>query len=195
MYINTGVEYPPHWCRRQIQAKAPPEDVVGQAAIRLGLVVVSPRFKTESKEEDVKTIVMQVIKATGMKEKHVVDYPAIPITHVLVEFGDTRTRDRFVRSANMRKYDLDGRRIKISPALEPDEKFDRKRLGYVKCVLHREKEIALHWINMNLQRKTITINGQTVVMIDASGQLRYNRYEDIEKEVQKLMETWLTKNS
>ena len=82
MYINTGVEYPPHWCRRQIQAKAPPEDVVGQAAIRLGLVVVSPRFKTESKEEDVKTIVMQVIKATGMKEKHVVDYTAIPITHV-----------------------------------------------------------------------------------------------------------------
>ena len=89
----------------------------------------------------------------------------------------------------MRKYDLDGRRIKISPALEPDEKFDRKRLGYVKCVLHREKVIALHWIKMNLQRKTITINGQTVVMVDASGQLRYDRYEDIEKEVQKLMET------
>ena len=96
-------------------------------------------FKTESREADVKAIVMQTIKATGMNEEHVVDYPATPITHVFVEIGDTRTRDRFVRSATMRKYELDGRRIKISQALEPDERFDRKRLGYVKCVLHKEK--------------------------------------------------------
>ena len=83
-------------------------------------------FKTESKEQDVKASVMESIKATGMKEEHTVDYPAIPITHVFVEFEDTRTRDRFVRSANMRKYELDGRRIRMSPALEPDERFDRK---------------------------------------------------------------------
>ena len=82
-------------------------------------------FKTESREEDVKATVIQTIKATGMKEDHVVEYPAIPITHVFVEFGDTRTRDRFVRSANMRKCELDGRCIKISSALEPDERFDK----------------------------------------------------------------------
>ena len=152
-------------------------------------------FKTESREADVKAIVMQIIKVTGMKEEHVVDYPAIPITHVFVEFGDTRTRDRFVRSANMRKYELNRKRIKISPALESDEKFDRKRLGYLKCVLHKEKGFALHWIKMNLQRKTITVNGQTVAMIDASGLLRYNKYENVEVEVQRLMEKWLTKNS
>ena len=92
-------------------------------------------FKTESKEQDVKAIVMESIKATGMKEEHTVEYPAIPITHVFVEFDDTRTRDRFVRSANMRKYELDGRRIRMSPALEPDERFDRKRLGYIKYVI------------------------------------------------------------
>ena len=74
-----------------------------------------------------KAIVMQVIKATGMREEHTVDFPAIPITHVFVEFQDTRTRDKFVRSANMRKYELDGRSIKISQALEPDERFDKKR--------------------------------------------------------------------
>ena len=86
-------------------------------------------FKTDSREEDVKTIVMQTIKATGMKEEHVIDYPAIPITRVFVEFHDTRTRDSFVRSAGMQKFELDGRRIKISQALEPDERFDRKRTG------------------------------------------------------------------
>ena len=152
-------------------------------------------FKTESREADVKAIVMQVIKATGMKEEQTVDFPAIPITHAFVEFQDTRTRDRFVRSANMRKYELDGRRIKISQALEPDERFDKKRLGYVKYVLNKDKGYALHWMKMNLQRKTITVNGQTIAMIDSNGLLKYNKYEDIEVEVQNLMEKWLTKNS
>ena len=96
-------------------------------------------FKTESKEQDVEAIIMESIKASGMKEEHTVDYPAIPITHVFVEFEDTRTRDRFVRSANMRKYELDGRRIRISPALEPDERFDKKRLGYIKYVINKKE--------------------------------------------------------
>ena len=86
-----------------------------------------------------KAIVMESIKATGMKEDHTVDFPAIPITHAFVESQDTKTRDRFVRSANMRRYELDERRIKISQALELDERFDRKRLGYEKCVLHKRK--------------------------------------------------------
>ena len=146
-------------------------------------------FKTDSKEQDVKAIVMESIKATGMKEELRVDFPTIPITHAFVEFQDTRTRDRFVRSANIRRYELDGSRIKISPALEPDERFVRKRLGYVQCVLHKEKGFALHWQQINLQRKSIT-----VAMIDASGLLRYNKYGDVEDEVQKLMEKWLTKN-
>ena len=104
-------------------------------------------FKAESREADVKAIVLQITKATGMNEEHMVDYPANPTTHVFVEFGDTRTRDRLVRSANMRKYELDGRRIKISQALELDERFDRKRLGYVKCLcVCSTREKGLHCI-------------------------------------------------
>ena len=93
----------------------------------------------------------------------------------------------------MRRYELDGRRINISPALEPDERFDRKRLGYIKSVINKKKGIELHWIQKNFQRKSITINGQTVAMIDASGLLRYNKYEHVEDKVQKHMEKWLTK--
>ena len=110
-------------------------------------------FKTDSREEDVKTIVMQTIKATWMEEEYVIDYPAIPITHVFVEFHDTKTRDRFVRSAGMQKFKLYGRRIKISQALEPDERFDRKRLGYVKYAINKKTNIELHWIKLNLQKK------------------------------------------
>ena len=150
-------------------------------------------FRTESKEEQ--AIIMESINATGMKEDHTVDFPAIPITRVFVEFQDTRTRDRFVRSANMRRYELDGRRIKISPALEPDEDSTGKRLGYIKYVINKKTGIEVHWIQMNFQRKSIMINGQTAKMIDASGLLRYNKHEDVEDEVQKLMEKWLSKNS
>ena len=70
--------------------------------------------KPQSKEQDVRALVAEVINATGMKDEHLVDCPAIPITHVFVEFEDTRTTDRFVRSVNMRSYELDGRIIKIS---------------------------------------------------------------------------------
>ena len=62
-------------------------------------------------------------------------------------------------------------------------------------MLNKDKEYALHWIKMNLQRKTITVNGQTVAMIDSNGLLKYNKYEDIEVEVQNFMEKWLTKHS
>ena len=54
-----------------------------------------------------KSIIAESIKATGTKEEHTIDCPAIPITHVFVEFQNMKIRDRFVRSANMRKYELD----------------------------------------------------------------------------------------
>ena len=66
-----------------------------------------------------------------------------------------------------------------------------KMIGTTSNMLSTKKtNIKHHWIKMNLQRKTITVNGQTVAMIDASGLLRYNKYEDV---VQNLMERWLTK--
>ena len=152
-------------------------------------------FKAESKKEDVKSITAESIKATGMKKEHTIDCPAIPITHAFVEFQNMKIRDRYVRSANMRRYELDGRRIKISPALEADERFDRKRLGYIKYAINKEKGIALHWIQMSYQKRSIMIDGQIIAMIDASGMLRYNKYEDVDEEVQRNMKKWLTTNS
>ena len=69
-------------------------------------------FKTESKEQDVKAIVMDSIKATGMKEEHTVDYQAIPITHVFAEFEDTRTRGQ-IRQI--------GEHAKIRPGWKKDQ--------------------------------------------------------------------------
>ena len=106
-----------------------------------------------------KSVIEESIKATGMKEEHTVDCPAIPITHAFVEFQNMKIRDRYVRSANIRKIELDGRRIKISPVLESEERFDRKRLGFIKFAINKGKGIALHWIQMNNEKKSITIDG------------------------------------
>ena len=152
-------------------------------------------FKAESKEEEVKSVIEDSMKATGMKEEYTIDCPAIPIAHAFVEFQNMKIRDRYVRSANMRKVELDGRRIKISPDSEAEERFDRKRLGFIKCMIHKIKGISLHWIHMSYEKKSITIDGQPIAKIDASGKLRYNKYEDVDEEVQTLMRKWLSKNS
>ena len=94
-------------------------------------------FKQEAKEQEVKRIVARIISETGMKEKHWIDYPAIPLNHVFVEFEDKRIRDRFVRSASMRKYEMEERTIKISEALEPEQRFEKKRLGYIKYAINK----------------------------------------------------------
>ena len=49
-------------------------------------------FKVESKEKDVKTVIEESIKATGMKEENAIDCPAFPITHAFVEFQDEKIR-------------------------------------------------------------------------------------------------------
>ena len=130
-----------------------------------------------------------------MKEEYAIDFPAIPITHAFVEFQNMKIRDRYVRSANMRKIELDGRRINIYPVLEAEEIFDRKRLGFIKFAINKEKGIALHHIQMKYEKKSITIDGQLFVKMEASGNLRYNKYEDVDEEVQTLMKKWLTTNS
>ena len=151
-------------------------------------------FKLEAKEQEVKRIVARIISETGMKEKHWIDYPAIPLTHVFVEFEDKRIRDRFVRSASMRKYEMEERTIKISEALEPEQRFEKKRLGNIKYVINKNTGIPLHWIKLNLGKRSVFVNGQLVARVENDGLFfKYYKYEDIEKEVQELMDKWLTK--
>ena len=51
--------------------------------------------------------------------------PAKPITHAFLQFTDNDERDKFVRSANMLK-ELRGRKIRISPAMDAEERFHQK---------------------------------------------------------------------
>ena len=129
-----------------------------------------------------------------MKEvEYTIHCPAIPITHVFVEFQNTKIRDRYVRSASMQKIDINGRTIRISPVLNAEEKFHRKIMGFVKFAIVKNKGIALHHIKLNQEKKSITINGQISAMTDDNGMLKYNKYEDADEDVQDLMTKWLKK--
>ena len=151
-------------------------------------------FKKEAKEKELRSLVAKMISDTGMNEEHFVDYPAIPITHAFIEFKDRRIRDRFVRSANMRKYVLEGGVIRTSQALTAEERFDKKRLGYVKYMINKNTKISLHNIHMDLAKKSITVYGQLAAKIERNGCLQYYTHGDVEDEVKNLMDKWLTKN-
>ena len=57
------------------------------------------------------------------------------------------------------------------------------------------KGIALPATQMSYEKRNITIDGQVIAKIDASGRLKYNRYEDIDEDVQTLMTRLLSKNT
>ena len=157
---------------------------------------VATGFKEGSEEKDVKAAIEQTIRVTEMKEvEYTIDCPAIPITHAFVEFQNMKIRDRYVRSASMQKTQLRARMIKISPALDVEERFHRKRLGYFKCVLHQKHGIPLHQIRLIHEKKSVVVNGQVITMTEENGELKNNKYNNIEDEVQKLMSKWLTKKS
>ena len=98
-------------------------------------------LKLDAKEQEVKRIVAKRLSDTGMKDEHLVDNPAIPITHVFVEFNDTRIRDRFVRSASMRRYELD-ERTKLGYLSRWNQKKDSKRKGWDTSSLPSTKALA-----------------------------------------------------
>ena len=64
--------------------------------------------------------------------------PAKPITHAFLQFTDNDERDKVVRSANVVKKERRGREIRISPAMDAEERFHQKRLGHLK-MLHAYK--------------------------------------------------------
>ena len=164
--------------------------------VRVECKAVAHGFKVDSEERDVRILIEESTKATGMKDvTYTIDCRAIPIAHAFVEFQNMKIRDRYVRSASMRKVELNGRTRNMSPVLDAEERFHRKRLGFVKCMIHKIKGIALHNIQMSFEKRNITIDVQVIAKIDASGKLKYNRYVDVDEDVQILMTKQLTKNS
>ena len=73
-----------------------------------------------------------MINASGMDFGSArIERLAKPITHALIHFMNDGDRNKFIRSANMLKRELRGRKVKITRAMDAEERFYNKRMGYV----------------------------------------------------------------
>ena len=54
--------------------------------------------------------------------------------------------------------------------------------------------ISLHCIQMNREKRSITVYGQLAARIESNGFLKYYKHGDVEGQVQNLMDKWLKKN-
>ena len=104
-------------------------------------------------------------------------------------------RNKFVRSANMLRKELRGRKLKLSRSMDADERFHQKRKVYVKYCIPEMHNIPLDSITTNWTLKHISVKGQIVVKTCQSGNLAYIKYQDVEAKVERQMEKWQSKNS
>ena len=150
----------------------------------------------ETTESEVADTLKEMIKEIGMDfEKVKLVCPAKPITHAFVYFENDNERNKFIRSANMLKKELRGRKIRITRSMEAEERFYNKRIGYVKSCINAKHGVPLHSISLNWNTKHVSIKGQIVAKTCQDGSLKFSKYQDVEDEVDELMQKWQTKNS
>ena len=93
----------------------------------------------------------------------------------------------------MLRKELRGRRVKISPAMDAEERFHQKRLGYLKCSIHMNHNVPLEKVRMNRSARHVSVGGQIVIRTCANGALKYDKYQDTEPEIETTMDKWMTK--
>ena len=153
-------------------------------------------FHSETSEPEVIQLLKESITEIGMTiENGRIGCPAKPITHAFIHFKNDDERNKYVRSANMLRKELRGRKLKITRSMGAEERFHQKRMGYVKYCIHVKHNIPLDSITTNWTLKHISAKGQIVVQTCQSGNLQYIKYQDIETVVEGQMEKWQSKNS
>ena len=153
-------------------------------------------FHSETTECEVMQLLRELINEVGMVFGNArIKCPAKLITHAFIHFKNDGERNKFIRSANMLKKELRGRKIKITRSMGAEERFHNKRMAYVKYCIHMRHNILLSSISLNWTSKYVSVKGQIVVKTCQSGSLKYIKYQGVEDEVEEQMQKWQTKNS
>ena len=122
-----------------------------------------------------------------------IECPAKPITHAFIYFKNDDERSKKVRSANMLRKVLRGRKIKMTRSMDADEIFHQKRMGFVKYCIHMRQEIHLNLISLNWTSKYVSVKGQIAVKTCQSGSLKFSKFMDTESEEEEQREKWQSK--
>ena len=97
-------------------------------------------FHDDTTQQEVQDMLREIITSIEMPIDQIQNKcPAKPITHAFLQFNVNVERGKFVRSANILKKELRGRTMKIFPAIDAEERFHQKRLGYLKCCIHLKR--------------------------------------------------------
>ena len=128
------------------------------------------RFHTETTEPEVTQLLREMINEVGMDFGSArIECTAKPITHAFIHFMNNGDRNKFIRSANMLKKELRGRKVKITISMDAEEKFHNRRMGHVKYCIHTRHNIPLSFISLNRTEKHVSVKGQIVVKTCQSG--------------------------
>ena len=89
-------------------------------------------FHSETTESEVTQLLKELINEVGMDFGNArIECSAKPITHAFIHFKNDGERNKFIRSANMLKKELRGRKIKMTRSMDAEERFSNKRMAYV----------------------------------------------------------------
>ena len=145
-------------------------------------------FHSETSESEVIQLLKETITEIGMTiENERIECTAKPITYGFIHFMNDDGRNKYIRSANMLKKELRGRKLKITRSMDAEERFHQNRMVYVKYCIHVKHNIHIDLITTNWTLKHVSLKGQIVVKTCQSGNLK-NKYQDIETEVEGQME-------
>ena len=99
-------------------------------------------FHSETSESEVTQLLKESINEVGMDIGSArIECHAKPITHAFIHFKNDGERNKFIRSANMLKKELRGRKIKIPRSMDAEERFHDKRMGYVEYCIHMKHNV------------------------------------------------------
>ena len=117
---------------------------------------VATGFHDDTKEQEVQNLLKETTVATGASMEQIqIKFPVKPITHAFLQLTDNDERDKFVRSANILKKELRGRKIRITGHGHRG-KISPKKIG-LQQMLHPHKTQSSARTDQNEQ------NGKTCI--------------------------------
>ena len=85
-------------------------------------------FHSETSEPEVIQLLEESIREIRLTTENArIECTAKPITHAFIHFKNDEERNKFVRSPNMLKKELRGRKLKVSRSMNADERFLLKK--------------------------------------------------------------------
>ena len=130
-------------------------------------------FHENTTEQEAKDLLANTMIEAGMSLERVqIRCPAKLITQAFLQFTDSdETQIHQISESTMKRNKRTNKKW-ISPAMDAEERFQQKRLGYIKCNLSEKHDAPLAKITLNRATEHVSIRGEIVVRTCANVSLK-----------------------